>query len=188
MASPHTRSIGLKEKKRSTICSVRLILVATVVMLFFPVAAREGHCGDHRTFGLGFVLGEPTGLSSKIFLTPSGALDFDLAFSFLEGSLYFSGDYLHHFANVLPGNSTVIFRPYIGGGGAIAGREEEHLPHDRDRDRDHSFGLAGRFTAGMSFLFVEVPIEIFVDVSPGIWLVPETDLYFAGVLGVRYFF
>jgi hypothetical protein len=162
-----------------------------VVIILLSTSLSSADAGDHRTFGLGIALGEPTGLSAKWFLSDSSALDLDLAYALFEGSAMFTMDYLYHFQDVL--HSPVVWmRPYIGGGGVLAGRtvheeETDHDHHKHEVDKD-VLGVGGRFTAGLSFLFTEVPIELFVDISPGIWLVPETDFMWGAVLGARYFF
>ncbi len=161
------------------------IPVLLIVFIFF--ASPIAFAGDHRTFGLGIVLIEPTGLSAKWFLSPQNALDFDLAYS-LGRHFWFSTDYLWHFSDALPNQPVVIMRPYLGGGGVLAGRNHPDPPKDKKDDRDEVVGVAARFTGGLSFLFTKVPIELLVDVSPGIWLVPSTDFMLNGVIGVRYFF
>lgn len=158
----------------------------TILFALFLVAAPAALAGDHQTFGLGIVLGEPTGVTAKYFLSPNGALDFDLAFSLIESHLWFSTDYLYHFGDLAPGAPGVLLRPYIGGGGIIAGRDRDDDDHDRDDDDE--FGLAGRFTGGLSSLFTEVHLELFIDGSVGVWIVPETDLNLGAVIGLRYFF
>ncbi|MCZ7582573.1 MAG: hypothetical protein M5R36_04150 [Deltaproteobacteria bacterium] len=48
--------------------------------------------------------------------------------------------------------------------------------------------LAGRFTGGLSCYFPAPHIEVFVDASPGLWLIPETDFLIGAAIGVRYYF
>ena len=162
------------------------IILLTALLLL--ATATASFAGDHRTFGLGFVLGEPTGISAKYFLADPHALDFDLAFSFLDEYLLFGTDYLYHFNDVLPNASVVLMRPYIGGGGVVAFDFDTNNDKGIGHDHNNDFGLEARFTAGLSWLFTTVPLETFIDISPGIWLIPETNADFSGVIGLRYFF
>ena len=124
---------------------------------------------------IGFVLGAPTGLSGKAFLNDEHALDVDLAYDFVHPGLAVTCDYLYHFSDVL-GSDVGTLRPYLGGGGAMGFLKKGHA------------GVAGRATGGLSFRFRDVPVELLIDLSPGLWLIPRTAFYFGGVLGVRYVF
>lgn len=158
------------------------LLVAPRVAL---AQARPGNAG----FGAGIILGEPTGLSAKYFFDPHWALDVDLAFSFIDEAVYPTVDGLYHFGSLTSGSTWV--RPYIGGGAMMRadnGDEEDDDDRRRDRDNDEdSFSAGLRFTAGVSILFTP-PIEIFADISPGTWIVPETEFELAAGLGARYYF
>jgi hypothetical protein len=71
-----------------------LPLLAVFTMVLVPQSKAQTSNGD---FGLGFILGEPTGLSGKLFLGESRALDFGAAWSFGNNSnLHLHADYLIH--------------------------------------------------------------------------------------------
>src|SRR5262245_14579016 len=63
--------------KRSIICGLFAALALTAAV---PAAAQ----GDNKYAGVGFIIGEPTGLDAKFFLSNVNALQFGLAWS-LEG-------------------------------------------------------------------------------------------------------
>ena len=149
----------------------RLALLALIAL---GLCTAGAHASGERG-SVGFVLGAPTGLSGKIFLRDTHALDFDVAYDFIRPGLAASGDYLYHFRDVYR-NSVIEIAPYVGGGGAIG------LP------KGDLFGVAARATGGVDFLFQEIPLELFVDLSPGVWIVPRTGFYGAGVIGVRFLF
>ncbi|MBZ0274010.1 hypothetical protein K8I61_18375 [bacterium] len=175
------------------------IVLAAALMI--PAAAGA------QDFGIGIVLGVPTGLTFKAMLDDSSAIDADLAFDFLDGLFLFTGDYLYHFSDMAPASDVVDIRFYLGGGGVIgvdADEDEDDPPWDDDDD-DHprrrgddddwdddddadDLGLGVRFTGGVSFMFQKVPIELFADISPGMWVYPETDFMLMAVLGARWFF
>ena len=45
-----------------------------------------------------------------------------------------------------------------------------------------------RVPIGLNYMFDEVPIDIFVEVAPGLQLVPATAFDIDGGLGARYYF
>jgi hypothetical protein len=154
-------------------------------LLFSGVAQAQD---SYKKFGLGIVLGEPSGLSTKVFLSRASALDFDVAYSVFAENFMFTGDYLYHFDDALEGqNSTVTIRPYIGGGGVLwLGDRDVFVGKNAQNNSDRALGV--RFTGGFSFFFPKVSVEAFADLSPGVGLFPETGFIVGGVIGVRYFF
>ena len=66
--------------------------------------------------GLGIMLGEPTGVNLKSWISSSSAFDVGLAWSFThEGSMHIHADYLYHNYNLI--SSNIPF--YVGIGGRI---------------------------------------------------------------------
>ena len=100
------------------------------------------------------VIGEPTGLSAKLWNAPDRALDFGLAFSFNDYFLIFS-DYLFHFAGAL-GHSSVFVNeltPYVGIGAMLAFSNDDKYYTDRrffGRHRN-SVGLGLRIPLGIEW-------------------------------------
>ncbi|MDP8222645.1 MAG: hypothetical protein P9L99_04740 [Candidatus Lernaella stagnicola] len=156
--------------------------IVWLAALFISLSAVTALAGG-GIFGLGLVAGSPTGITAKIFLSDSNALDFDAAWDFYHGGFGATGDYLFHFRDVA-GAKAFALRPYIGGGGAFGLRRE----HPQDHDDDIRTGLAARATGGLAMRFREVPVELSLDLSPGVWIIPTTDLYLGGTLGCKYFF
>ena len=78
----------------------RTYILTVIVSLFIisnlNFAQQEG-------FGLGVVLGEPTGISAKFWLTPGTALDLGLGYSFTsEKSVFdFYADYVFHNSDMI---------------------------------------------------------------------------------------
>ncbi|RJP82436.1 MAG: DUF3996 domain-containing protein [Candidatus Zixiibacteriota bacterium] len=145
--------------------------------------ARDG-------FGLGIIIGEPTGVSAKAWLSDENALDFAAAWS-LEGrdAFHFHADYLWHAFNVI--------KPDRGWMPIFFGIGARLLIHDDDHDRDHDdddfdddddvhFGV--RVPVGLEYIFVQAPVGIFLEVAPIVDLVPDTDLDFNAGIGARFFF
>jgi len=151
-------------------------LLVVILLASTPAIAEGGN------FGLGIILGSPTGITGKYMFTESHALDADLAWDFLYGGFAGTVDYLFHFRNVL-NSSTVGMKFYLGPGGMVGTRNV-----GKGSDKKTRLAVAARGTAGLSFMFTKVPIELFIDGSPGMWLIPYTRFYLSGGLGFRYFF
>jgi hypothetical protein len=148
----------------------RIALVVLLVgMTSLPFASAET-----EPFGLGVLLGEPTGISAKARLDEVSAIDAAVAWSFVdEGSFYFHADYLYHFTDVLhayPGDLPL----YVGVGGKVSLREDP---------------LVGvRVPFGIAYEFDPAPLDVFLEVAPGVGLFPETSLNIGGGIGIRYYF
>ncbi|MCB1153211.1 MAG: hypothetical protein H6684_02620 [Deltaproteobacteria bacterium] len=171
----------------------RAVLPFLAVVIAIALVSPSLAQAQNRPFGLGIVVGAPTGLTAKYFVSPQGALDMDLAYDFVDDRLWFSTDYLFHFNDVITDSSTVELHPYLGGGGVMAidqgdDDDDDHGRHDHDDDDDDDFNVGVRFTGGLAFYFPQPHLELFADVSPGMWLIPETDFHIGAVLGLRYFF
>lgn len=136
-----------------------------------------------RGFGIGIILGEPTGISAKTWLGHLSALDFAVAWSF-EGrnSLTLHADYLNHnFRLIKVDKGQLPF--YYGIGGRIKFRDDDNLPGQNDDTR-----LGVRIPVGLTYMFENVNLDLFVEIVPLLELVPETDFDLNAAIGVRYFF
>lgn len=158
----------------------RLSAIAAVLLLSAGAALSAQTSG----FGAGLVLGEPTGLAAKLWLSKEDALDFTAAWSFYrnagdgkdnDGALYFHADYLRHFTGVVDVDvKRGELLPYAGLGGKAA------LGGD--------FYLGVRVPLGLVYAFEKVPLDAFLEIAPAFILVPETGFDVGGGIGLRYWF
>jgi hypothetical protein len=127
-----------------------------------------------RGFGLGIIMGEPTGLSAKGWVSSRGAIDAGLAWSFRgQGFLHAHMDYLWHFQDVI--NTRHQLMPYVGLGGRIWG--------------NNGRAIAGlRVAGGLSWLPADTPLDVFVEIAPVVDLTPETEASVNGGVGIRFYF
>lgn len=151
----------------------RIAVLAILATLTFSGSALARQGGP---FGLGIIVGEPTGIGGKLFLSRANAIDGAVAWS-LEGNndFHIQGDYLFHnytLITVDEGEMPLFF----GVGGRIAFRE----------NRDDLVGV--RFPVGLAYLFEDAPLDIFLEVVPILELAPDTDFDFEGAIGTRFFF
>jgi hypothetical protein len=145
-----------------------LLLFVLAILLQMNVNAQE------RGFGLGIILGEPTGVSGKLWTSGQNAFDFAAAWSFQgDGNLLLQADYVWHIFRLIPvPDGKLPF--YVGVGGEVILAD------------DPVIGV--RVPLGLDYMFGNAPVDIFVELVPILRLAPSTDFDFAGGIGARYWF
>jgi hypothetical protein len=138
--------------------------------------------------GVGIIVGEPTGISTKKWITDKAAIDAVAAWSFADfDSFQIHVDYLLHNYDLiktkdLPGS----FAVYYGVGGRIKLKGSNEGKGKGSNDEDARFGV--RIPLGISYVFKESPVELFSEVVPILDVVPETKFGLSLGLGARYYF
>jgi len=140
------------------------ILVMILIVFAGPVTAKgEG-------IGLGIIFGEPTGLSGKMWLGGNTAIVGAAAWSFGDnGAIHLHADYLFHKNDLLEFASL-----YYGLGVKVKLTDDVQL------------GI--RIPVGLVHKLNDAPIDIFLEIVPGVNLVPSTGFGVNGGLGARYYF
>ena len=153
-------------------------LLATAAALLLASLPGTTRANDEG-FGLGFIAGEPTGVSGKLWMGRTTALDMAVAWS-SEGAsnddLQLQADHVWHdfnLINVDEGRLPV----YYGIGARVRFDEGEG---------DDRFGA--RFPVGLAYLFQGNRVDAFGEIVPTLELTPDTDLDIEGGIGLRYFF
>jgi len=158
---------------------LRLRSLFVAMAAVFPSTAGAQRGGP---FGLGIILGDPSGLSGKLKLDGTHAIDGALAFSAIDEVLYVHADYLFHGSPLrAQGLSGHRFVPYVGIGGFIGVFDE------RKKDRDTDGAIGARVPLGIAWQ-PPIAVDVFLEVVPLMRIVPETDAGLDVGLGVRYFF
>ena len=147
-------------------------ILSVVVSLFI---ISNLNFAQQKGFGLGVVLGEPTGISAKFWLTPGTALDFGLGYSFTSSNSVFDFyvDYVFHNSNMI--NSEENFVVYYG-------------PGARLKIKESTSRLGIRGVIGILWLPHGTNFDVFVEVAPILDIIPATKFDFSGGIGGRYFF
>ncbi len=145
----------------------KTIIIALLAVFTLSISAQDSG------IGAGLIIGEPTGFSAKYWLSSNDALDAGVAWSMTNNWFHVHADYLRHFFDVIPVESGKL--PLYAGIGARIGF-----------GNDIVFGV--RIPLGINYLFAEYPIDIFLEVVPGILITPDTKFDMGGGIGVRYWF
>lgn len=150
----------------------RLLILIWILIFFAP--AGKGLAYEKNDFGLGIILGSPTGLSAKLWLNKNNGLDGALAWSFgRKGRFQLHGDYLwHNFSLIKVEEGS--FPLYYGLGFRVNFGDETEA------------GV--RFPIGLEYLFSRAPFDVFIEVVPVLQVIKKTDFEIDGAIGARFFF
>lgn len=139
---------------------------------------------DGGPLGLGLVVGEPTGISAAYRLDKTQSVQALLAWKLTSpGGVLVAADYLFHFDDLLEFEGVRI-PLYAGAGAKVA-----ILTGDAHyKDSDSAFGLGVRIPLGVRWEFKQVPVEAFLELVPGMLLLPGTIPDIGAGIGARWYF
>ena len=173
-------------------------VVAASLIAGVARSARATEVGYSRNFGLGVVLGDPTGLSAKLWVGRTNALDFGLGFwgygvtdrcfadsngnqvcdhyGYHNGSI--NVDYLWQ-SNIIRSTAQLDWHVGVGGRMVFWGGG---CPND-------CVDLIARAPIGLDLMFQNPNfLEVFFEVAFGLYLIPPVYPDLEGGLGVRFYF
>ena len=127
-----------------------------------------------NAFELGVIIGEPTGISYRQFLSSSQALDLAVGWSTKHDNFDLHGSYLFHTRSDIRLNGQRL--PFYYGPGG-------RLKFDKD---DIIIGF--KVPLGLYYPFKKFPFSAFIEISPGLNITPDTDFDIMGGIGFRYIF
>lgn len=163
---------------------ITLLLIFCLIIL---TPESKSFAPKGKTFGLGLIIGEPTGLTAKYWLKNNNALAFSIGNSYL-GSLRLGMDYLWHF-NAF---KSALVNMYAGPGLAIGIGESSGWWY---KDQNHNWyktnediGLGIRGVLGINFVPKNSPFELFGEVGMMVGALPGFYANFEGAIGGRFYF
>ena len=172
------------------------VLVATIGGWSKPAqaafkTARYGSPETSRPYGLGVILGEPTGITAKYWFDRRQAIDSTFSYSFNDYFLLYA-DYLYHFPRAF-GRSTEFLsqlNPYVGVGLELFIQTQDTGNQDRTyfRSDQGSTGLGIRIPLGIEWRPGSPPLGVFVELTPGVGVIPATFGFVQGGIGLRFYF
>jgi hypothetical protein len=183
------------------------ILIALLPLLAASAAKAQG-----RNFGMGLVLGDPTGLSAKYWTSATTALDFAVGWTgYWSREGYYDPDcnnrrFYDTHRNYCD-DRAYDYRDRYGYGWDIFHFHADYLFHNFDLIRaterfplyygpgvsinyyDYDYlqvGFRGNF--GIAWMPRRAPIDIFLEIAPTLNLFPGPDLDVDAGLGARFYF
>jgi hypothetical protein len=165
---------------------------ASIKHIFIAAALFPSTCAMAQSsgFGAGLILGEPTGISLKGWISEDRAIDGAVAWSLHSGSyISLHADYLFHNMDLIKINKGRL--PLYYGPGLRLRSWTGDRYWDRGGWHHYDGGRAGlgiRFPVGLDYLPEKTPVDVFLEIVPALDLVPETDFDITGAIGVRYWF
>lgn len=149
---------------------------------------EQGRPADKGAFGIGLVIGEPTGITAKLYLRDDRAIDLAAGSAFVASGLQLHGDYLFH-PWILQDRDSFVLPVYLGPGARV-------IDYSGGSGGGSHLALGLRAVIGLLFDFKTVPLDAFIEVAG----VGEYDfgnganarsgvgVAFNGGGGVRYYF
>ena len=150
-------------------------VILTAIFAFALMRPSPARAEDGR-FGLGVSLGDPTGANFKLGLNDAISLDGTVGLGFIGGNHVAANvDFLWQRELTSLDRAAIDF--YFGVGPKIG------LFSDPD-----ALNVGTRAPVGLAFVFSEVPVDVFVEVAAGLWIIEAVDFDLDGAVGARYWF
>lgn len=156
---------------------MKKILSVTLLAVFITLSLNTiSHAQDaDKDLGIGFMVGEPTGLTAKSWTGNGNAIDVGVAWSFGRyDAITLQADYLWHNYNIFSEVDEGSLPLYYGIGGRLVLGENDSY-------------IGARIPVGINYLFEDAPIGLFLEAAPILNVAPSTDFDIDGTLGVRFY-
>ena len=163
-------------------------LVLAVLALSAPALAddeppaEKGRPAEKGTLGVGIILGEPTGISARLYLKDDQAIQAAIGASFVANGIQADGDYVFH-PVILQDRDTLVIPLYVGPGVRL-------IDYSGGSNSSSHFAIGARAVGGMLFDFKTVPLDAFIEIA-GVLEYDFKDGVGVGLnvgAGVRYYF
>ena len=160
-----------------------LIAVALAAQALAPSASAAQ---SDRDFGLGLIIGDPTGLSMKGFLSEDTAIDGAVGVELIGGdALHVHADFLWQF-DIKQWESAALDL-YLGVGPTLGFHDGKG--RDRgDHDDDGHLHLGARGPFGLAVMFNPARFDVFLEVAAKLHLIDKVRFGLDAAIGGRYWF
>jgi hypothetical protein len=162
-----------------------LLLCLTTIVAGARSPARAEEVGAEKgVFGIGLIVGEPTGVSGKYYLGNDTAVDGAVGAAFLGRGVQAHVDLLWH-PWVLDQKEAFALPVYLGGGLRL-------LNHNASGDDEDHVRIGLRVPVGILFDFTRIPLDVFAEIAGVLDYRTAGDASFGldvnGGAGARYYF
>lgn len=163
----------------------KFLFIIIIVFISSNCLFSQGPKG--RDFGFGIILGDPTGLTGKIWIDRENAVALSVGNSYF-GALRITGDYLWHFNSF---NSKVVTL-YAGPGAVIGIGESGGWIYKKKGDyywarNENDIGIGVRGIFGINIIPRNSPIEFFAEVGALVGVIPSFGSSAEGAIGIRFY-
>jgi hypothetical protein len=142
-----------------------------------PVFSNTERLGG--AFGAGVSMGTPTGFTGRLWFSRDSALQFSAGGNLGQrGSLTASMDYIVAREHMAEAEGNYFITTYVGAG---VGYDSEFL------DGNKSLAFGPRLVGGASVTLPTLPIDIFIQVSPTVFVVDSLSWSMGGQIGAHYY-
>ena len=136
---------------------IALLALVALVGVSRPAAAQTID-SDKGVFGVGLIIGEPSGISCKLYLGEESntAIAAAAGFAFAANGMHAHADFLWH-PWILSNADRFVLVGYFGVGARVLG-------HNRRFDND-DFHVGARGVVGVVFDFISLPLDAFAEAA-----------------------
>jgi hypothetical protein len=175
------------------------MLKRTLLVVGLLAASSSAHAQSGRPFGLGLVLGEPTGLTSKLYLSAPFALQFGLGWMadyYDYDGIYVNIDLIWHPA-VITRQPAFTMPFYVGVGGRLLDNRYRYYYQGPFYYDEHDTHLGVRVPFGLLMDFNRIPMDLYLELAVVVDLIYFDDFApyghgrrvdLNGGIGARYYF
>lgn len=156
-------------------------------LILILLLALTSNLAMAKTWGLGAVLGDPTGLSANYFLSETRTIHSILAYD-IDGDddLFLASHYTWRRPTDI-NLETFTLGWFYGAGAQLEYHDHSH--HHRHYHRhDDRLNIGPSGTLGLFHEFKEVPLELFLKSNLTVYIVNDTDADADVMLGLHYNF
>jgi hypothetical protein len=180
----------------------RIILITLLTLLFVPNSFAASHHNrsssastssfstEEHPFGLGVVIGEPTAITAKYWLDGKHSIDGGLGAFFGSYTLLYA-DYLFSYPGAFGHQSAFVSQltPYFGAGPVLAFTTSSYDNNNNLRGKNSGdIGLGVRVPGGIEWRPNDPTIGVYVELAPGISIMPQVGIFLQAGIGIRYYF
>lgn len=160
-----------------------MIAVGLLLTSLLAAAPAQAEPTEKGVLGIGLILGEPTGISAKLYLQDDRAIQGAVGAAFVGGGIHVHADYVFH-PWILEERESFTIPVYVGPGVRV-------VDYRLGRSGDTYIAVGARAVAGLLFDFKEVPLDAFVEVAGVVeygFSSHGFDLTINAGAGARYYF
>lgn len=118
---------------------------------------EKGRPAEKGTLGVGIIVGEPTGICAKIYLSQDRALQIAAGSAFISNGLQLHADYVFH-PWILQDRDSFVLPVYLGPGARV-------IDYSGGSNGASHFAAGLRGVIGLLFDFKSVPLDAFIEVA-----------------------